>query len=433
MTRHPLEVTDARSEERIMGFAIRRGLHIEEVDPGYLVLDPSGEHVWRLEGDQVEAFELARSGVEEVPEALEQAMAGLITLGIVETNRWSRRRVLQLGGAAAAAGVAVIALPSVAAAASPGGGTGTGPTSTTSTTTTTTTTPPASVHFDESAPGTYQVQIPAGVALSYVAIGGGGGCGSSNNIPLNGRTGSDGTQITGRLAARATAYTLSVVVAGGGHGGKAGSRSDAGGGKSGGGQGGYYAGGGGGASSIEDLGAAIQIVAPGGAGGALLYAGADPTTSPPNWNGSRIAGNSGSGSGSQNGGGGGGGDAQTVGVGVGGDSGGGVDGSDGTASGGGNGGQDTSGNFGGSGGGGGLTGGGGGGGLLSDPNSGLVNGYVGGGGGGSAIATGSIVDSGAGTYPVAAATTDSTAGNGGARQNAVSVNGQDGRVTITSI
>lgn len=45
-------------------------------------------------------------------------MAGLVELGLVRTDVWSRRRVLQLGGAASAATVAVIALPGIAAAAS---------------------------------------------------------------------------------------------------------------------------------------------------------------------------------------------------------------------------------------------------------------------------------------------------------------------------
>lgn len=75
-------------------------------------------------GAQAEAFSLAEAGADAVPERLESAMAGLVTAGVVETDRWSRRRVLQLGGAAAAATIAVVALPSVAAAASNEGGPG---------------------------------------------------------------------------------------------------------------------------------------------------------------------------------------------------------------------------------------------------------------------------------------------------------------------
>lgn len=91
---------------------------METIDDGYLILVPDAQGVIHLIGDQARAFDLAVQGVDSVPSALQAAMAGLIELGVVETNQWSRRRIIQLGGATAAAGVAMIALPSIAAAAS---------------------------------------------------------------------------------------------------------------------------------------------------------------------------------------------------------------------------------------------------------------------------------------------------------------------------
>lgn len=104
-----------------MAFSLTDGLHVEAVDDGFLVLVPGRGEAAHLEGPDAEAFRLARDGVDIVPEASERSMAGLIELGIVRTDTWSRRRVIQLGGAAAAAAVAVLALPSVAAADSGGG------------------------------------------------------------------------------------------------------------------------------------------------------------------------------------------------------------------------------------------------------------------------------------------------------------------------
>lgn len=101
-----------------MSFAIGRGVRGEQVEGGYLILRPSTDAVLHLQGRQAEAFELARAGARDVPEHLNEAMAGLVELGVVATDTWSRRTVLQLGGAAAAGAVAVIALPSIAAAAS---------------------------------------------------------------------------------------------------------------------------------------------------------------------------------------------------------------------------------------------------------------------------------------------------------------------------
>lgn len=115
-----------------MGFHCTYGLHVEIVDDGYLVLAPARTELLHLTGAESDAFALARSGCNTVPDELTGTMAGLIELGIVETDTWTRRRVLQLGGAAAAAAVAVIALPEVAAAGSPpGGGTSTSTTTTT--------------------------------------------------------------------------------------------------------------------------------------------------------------------------------------------------------------------------------------------------------------------------------------------------------------
>lgn len=94
------------------------------------------EEVLHIEGADAEAFALAQIGVTDVPERLVVAMAGLVELGVVETDVWSRRKVLALGGAAAAGAVAVFALPSVAAAVSP-------PATTPTTAPTTTTVPPS--------------------------------------------------------------------------------------------------------------------------------------------------------------------------------------------------------------------------------------------------------------------------------------------------
>lgn len=119
-----------------MGFAVRHNVHVEDIAGGYLVLVEGAGHVHQLTGDEAEAFSLARRGMDDVPERLVRAMAGLIELGIVESSTWTRRNVLLLGGAAAAAGVTTLALPGIAAAASP-------PDSTDPSTSSTTTTGPA--------------------------------------------------------------------------------------------------------------------------------------------------------------------------------------------------------------------------------------------------------------------------------------------------
>ncbi len=109
-----------------MGFTVRHDLTVEELDNGFMVLPSGATHVMHLQGDQAEAFALAQHGADIVPAHLETAMAGLIEAGIVDTNTWSRRRIIQVGGVAAAASIAMVALPSVAAASSTPGGPTTG-------------------------------------------------------------------------------------------------------------------------------------------------------------------------------------------------------------------------------------------------------------------------------------------------------------------
>ncbi len=121
-----------------MGFSVRLDVHVEDLVDGYLVLVDGADHVHRLTGAEAEAFALARRGATRVPGHLTRAMAGLVEAGIVESSTWSRRKVLQLGGASAAAGIATLALPGIAAAASPGD-----PTAPPTTASTTTTTPPS--------------------------------------------------------------------------------------------------------------------------------------------------------------------------------------------------------------------------------------------------------------------------------------------------
>ncbi len=101
-----------------MTFRAIDDLAYEKLDDDYLVVVPGQSHVARLTDDAARAFELALSGTERVPGSLAKAMAGLVEIGIVQTDDWSRRRVIQLGGVATAAAVTLIALPSVAAAAS---------------------------------------------------------------------------------------------------------------------------------------------------------------------------------------------------------------------------------------------------------------------------------------------------------------------------
>ncbi len=112
-------IADRQKESDVMKFHCVEGLSVDAVDDGYLVLVPGRSDVLHLRGPQAEAFALARHGCDRVPPELVTPMAGLVELGVVTTVAWSRRRVLQLGGAAAAATVAAIALPSVAAAGSP--------------------------------------------------------------------------------------------------------------------------------------------------------------------------------------------------------------------------------------------------------------------------------------------------------------------------
>lgn len=101
-----------------MTFRAIDDLAYDKLEDDYLVVVPGQSHVARLTDDAARAFELAISGTDEVPDSLTNAMAGLVEIGVVQTDEWSRRRVIQLGGVAAAAAVTLIALPSVAAAAS---------------------------------------------------------------------------------------------------------------------------------------------------------------------------------------------------------------------------------------------------------------------------------------------------------------------------
>ena len=102
-----------------MTFAIAGGVEVEPVEDGWLVLRPGSTGVLHVVGREAAALALARDGATAVPIGLQSAMAGLVELGVVATDAWSRRRVIQLGGVAAAAAVSVVALPGVAAAASP--------------------------------------------------------------------------------------------------------------------------------------------------------------------------------------------------------------------------------------------------------------------------------------------------------------------------
>ena len=114
-----------------MSFKISQDLHVERIERGgVLVLSPGSDRVLHLSGAEAEAFALAEAGARDIPERLIAPMAGLVELGVVTADGWTRRRALQLGGAAAAASVAAIALPNIAAAASHTGG----DTSTTTTT-----------------------------------------------------------------------------------------------------------------------------------------------------------------------------------------------------------------------------------------------------------------------------------------------------------
>ena len=130
-----------------MSFVVQSGVSVEKVDTGYLVLLPGDDRVLHLTGEQAEAFDAARSGVAQLSDRLVPAMAGLVELGVVSTDSWTRRRVLQLGGAAAAAGMAVIALPTIAAADSPPGSSTPGTSGTSTTTTTTEPEAPATLYI----------------------------------------------------------------------------------------------------------------------------------------------------------------------------------------------------------------------------------------------------------------------------------------------
>lgn len=74
-----------------------------------------------LRGDQAATFTLAQAGATDVPDHLTGAMAGLIDLGIVESDTWSRRRIIQLGGSSSGlenggSGVVIVAYATADAA-----------------------------------------------------------------------------------------------------------------------------------------------------------------------------------------------------------------------------------------------------------------------------------------------------------------------------
>ncbi len=248
-----------------MSFTVHDVLYVEEVDEGFLVLDPAvdANRVHELHGPRAEAFALARTGVDDVPDELAPAMAGLVHLGLVRTDTWSRRRILQLGGAATAAAVGIIALPGVAAAASTPGTTAP-PTTGPVTTAPPTTAAPAPVELLSTyTPGTYSVDVPAGRTLAYSLSGAAGGDASYGlyrdppppevieSYPGWLGLGGDGATVSGTIPPSSTGYTLDVIV------GQAGTFSFGAAGSS----------GGGGDASVLRSGSTILIVAPGGGGG----------------------------------------------------------------------------------------------------------------------------------------------------------------------
>lgn len=249
-----------------MTFNVDEGLHIEAVDDGYLVLDPAvdANRVYELRGDQAEAFALARVGTDDVPDELAPAMAGLVHLGLVRNNTWSRRRILQLGGAATAAAVGIIALPGIAAAGSPPGDGS--ETTTTPTTEPGTTAPPTTAPeqlLSTYTPGAYSVDVPAGRTLQY-SLSGAAGANAEYGLyqdppppdviesyPGWLGLGGSGATVSGTIPPSSTGYSLDVIV------GYAGAPSF----------GATGAGGGGGDASVLRAGSTILIVAPGGGGG----------------------------------------------------------------------------------------------------------------------------------------------------------------------
>jgi streptogramin lyase len=112
---------------------------VERVGDAWLVLDSRTSQVHRLRGDAASVLEAITSGA-AVPADLDGAVAALLEMGVLTSDaRWTRRRALVAGTAAAAAvGVSTLALPSAVAASSAGGPTEDTSTTTTSTTTTTT-------------------------------------------------------------------------------------------------------------------------------------------------------------------------------------------------------------------------------------------------------------------------------------------------------
>lgn len=103
-----------------MRFKVRRGLRIEQIDGDVVVLDSVNAGLHRLSGDAARAVLLADAD-DAIPADLRTAAGELVDLGILESDGWSRRKMLIRGGAGiavAGAGVVSMSLPAAAAAGS---------------------------------------------------------------------------------------------------------------------------------------------------------------------------------------------------------------------------------------------------------------------------------------------------------------------------
>lgn len=194
-----------------MALTIRKGLRVEEVEGEAIVLDRSGEAVHRVTGEAVEALRLLEEGVDpdQVPARLAPAMDSLSKSGIVANpTLWSRRRALQVGGAAfTAAAVTTFALVEPAAAATmcgPG------------------ITPSGPTKFDMS--GTFTTGPGITSVLVRAWGGGGGGGGSTTAFPARSGSGAGGGEYTYNASLNVVGCTMyTVTVGGGGAGGGNGS------------------------------------------------------------------------------------------------------------------------------------------------------------------------------------------------------------------
>lgn len=195
--------------------SLYEGLRVERMGDEAVVLDPSGE-IHRVSGDAVRALDLVEQGVAvgDVPDDLASAVDELVDAGIITgATTWSRRRLLQTGGAAmVAASVVSFALVDPAAAASlcPGGETPTDPSLSGVKTTT---------------PGSYTyTTAPSQTTLLVRAIGAGGGGGGSNGGYTSGCGGGGGSYASAELIVTGcTTYDYNV-----GQGGTAGNSGNGG-------------------------------------------------------------------------------------------------------------------------------------------------------------------------------------------------------------